>query len=76
MKPRSVFVALGGMALAVLSASLATPAEAQSGPYQFSPLSPCRVVDTREAAYAPALVGQGTPRGPSRSRAPRRSETH
>ena len=35
--------------LTVLTAVLAIPAFAQSGPFQYFPLSPCRAVDTRGA---------------------------
>ncbi|HYC92971.1 MAG TPA: hypothetical protein VEO54_27445 [Thermoanaerobaculia bacterium] len=33
----------------ILAAAFAIPALAQSGPYQYFPLSPCRAVDTRGA---------------------------
>lgn len=36
--------------LTVLTAVFAIPALAQSGPYQYFPLTPCRAVDTRSGA--------------------------
>lgn len=36
--------------LTILTAVVAIPALAQSGPYQYFPLSPCRAVDTRSGA--------------------------
>lgn len=36
--------------LTILTAVVAIPAFAQSGPYQYFPLSPCRAVDTRSGA--------------------------
>jgi hypothetical protein len=43
------------MAFLLLLAAGAVPAAA-AGPFQYFPLTPCRVVDTRQPAHAPALA--------------------
>ncbi len=57
MSERFVRRSLPILALLVLSA---VPALAQNGPYRFYPLTPCRLVDTRQPAYAPALAANST----------------
>jgi hypothetical protein len=57
MSERLVRRSLPVLALIFLSAA---PALAQNGPYRFSALTPCRVVDTRQPAFAPALAAGST----------------
>ena len=54
---RAISSSLFAIAAFGMILSLATPASAQTGPYQFYSLTPCRVVDTRGA--------NGTNGGPS-----------
>lgn len=49
--------------VAVVLGMTPTPSPAQSGPFQYHSLTPCRLVDTRDAAGpsgGPILVDQGT----------------
>lgn len=51
-------VLLLSLAMVLFAGLVTSPtAEAQSGPYQFVPLSPCRIVDTR-FGFGGALAGQ------------------
>lgn len=57
MSERFVRRSLPVLALIFLSAA---PALAQNGPYRFSALTPCRLIDTRQPANAPAIAAGST----------------